>query len=503
MEYHRAGLIHPSTPTTFRAESLVDAFRHIQNSEKQPHLTKTVITMPEDSTLLRAEPLRRHLVLRPDRAYLFVGGLGGLGRSVSTWLTEHGARHIVFLSPSAGTVSDDDPLLVELAAVGCTTTRVSGSVSNIHDVHNAILAAGIPIAGVLNACMVLADTSFTDMTHATWTKAIDPKVHGTWNLHNALLACQPEQELDFFFLFSSISAAGGQWGQANYNAGNTFLDAFVTYRHSLGLPAAAVNVGVMQDVGYLSQNGNAELLEALRATAQYLNREGELLDVLELAMLRSMPGQSRAECGREATSDSVCVSQQGLDLDSTMTSATAADNSNTRYSYVNHSQICMGMRSTLPMDAPGNRTVWRGDPRMLVYRNVEDHREASAGSANSTSTEQVLTQFLREASSDIALLKASKTVETLATAIGRTLAGFSGSGPGANEGADPKAGDIDIDASLSSAGTDSLVSMELRNWIRRKIGIEISVLEIVRADCVRELGVVAQRRLVEKYEACL
>ncbi|KAL3453049.1 hypothetical protein BJX65DRAFT_302946 [Aspergillus insuetus] len=503
MEYHRAGLIHPITPTTFPTESLVDAFRHIQHCvQQEQRLTKTVIIMPEDTTLLRADPSRRHLVLRPDRAYLFVGGLGGLGRSVSTWLTEHGARHLVFLSPSAGTVREDDPLLVELTAVGCTTTRVSGSVSNIHDVHNAIHAAGIPIAGVLNACMVLADTSFTDMTHPTWTKAIDPKVRGTWNLHNALLTLQPEQKLDFFFLFSSISAAGGQWGQANYNAGNTFLDAFVTYRHGLGLPAAAVNVGVMQDVGYLSQNENAELLEALKATAQYLNREGELLDVLELAMLRSTPGQSRAECG-EVVPASVYVSQQGLDLSSKTASATATDNSATRYSYVNHAQICMGMRSTLPMDAPGNRTVWRGDPRMLVYRNVEDHREASAGSTNSTGSEQILAQCLREASSDIALLKASKTVETLATAIGQTLAGFSGSSSGANEGTDHKADDIDIDASLSRSGIDSLVSMELRNWIRRKIGIEIGVLEIVRADCVRELGVVAQRRLVEKYEAFL
>ncbi|KAL2838941.1 hypothetical protein BJX68DRAFT_279537 [Aspergillus pseudodeflectus] len=475
IEYYRAGLIHPVTPTTFPAEALVDAFRHMQNTEQHQHMAKTVITIPEDTTLLHAEPSRRPLVLRPDRAYLFVGGLGGLGRSVSTWLAEHGARHLVFLSPSAGTVPDDDPLLVELAVAGCTTTRVSGSASNIQDVHTAIQAAGIPIAGVLNACMVLADTSFTDMTLPTWHKATDPKVRGTWNLHSALQALQPEEPLDFFFLFSSISAAGGQWGQANYNAGNTFLDAFVAYRHGLGLPAAAVNVGVMQDVGYLARNENAELLEALKATAQWLNTEGELLDVLELAMLRSMP---------------------------------ATDKSGTRYSYVNHSQICMGMRSTLPMDAPGNRTVWRGDPRMLVYMNVENHEQSLSGSSTSTDSEQVLAQFLREASSDLALLRASKTAAVLAAAIGRTLAGFSGSGQSTTD--EPRAKedqpadiDIDIDASLSTSGIDSLVSMELRNWIRRKIGVEISVLEIVRAECVRELGVVAQRRLVDKYEACL
>jgi acyl carrier protein len=506
IEYYRAGLIHPVTPTTFPAEALVDAFRHMQTSEQQQHMAKTVITIPEDTTLLHAEPSRRHLVLRPDRAYLFVGGLGGLGRSVSTWLAEHGARHLVFLSPSAGTIPDDDPLLVELAVAGCTTARVSGSASNIQDVHTAIQAAGIPIAGVLNACMVLADTSFVDMTLPTWQKATDPKVRGTWNLHSALQTLQPEEPLDFFLLFSSISAAGGQWGQANYNAGNTFLDAFVSYRHGLGLPAAAVNVGVMQDVGYLARNENAELLEALKATAQWLNTEGELLDVLELAMLRSWPGQSGA--GSDV-STGVSVSQGSMPTSDTATAAAAAsDQSGTRYSYVNHSQICMGMRSTLPMDAPGNRTVWRGDPRMLVYMNVENHEQSISGSSTGTDSEQVLAQFLREASSDLAVLRASKTAEVLAAAIGRTLAGFSGSGqsttdePRAKEG-QPAEIDIDMDASLSTSGIDSLVSMELRNWIRRKIGVEISVLEIVRAECVRELGVVAQRRLVDKYEACL
>lgn len=80
--------------------------------------------------------------------------------------------------------------------------------------------------------------------------AIVPKVKGAWNLHNAL----HDHQLDFFILFSSISAIVGQLGQGNYSAANTFLDSFVQYRHSLNLPASAINFGVMEDVGYVSQN---------------------------------------------------------------------------------------------------------------------------------------------------------------------------------------------------------------------------------------------------------
>ena len=294
-----------------------------------------------------------------------------------------------------------------------------------------------------------------DMKWDEWLGAVQPKVQGTWNLHNALLSEQPEEPLDFFFLFSSAGAMSGQWGQANYNAGNTFLDAFVAYRHSLGLPASTVNIGVIQDIGYVSQN--PEILDSLRSTAQYLMRERELLESIELMLHRSSPAES--------------VADQAFGR------------------YVTRSQIGIGMRSTVPMDAPANRTIWRKDPRMLVYRNLEVQ---SGPGSSSTGSDQVLTQFLREIGSNMTMLKASETVELLAGEIGRTLFGFL-------MRADTEV--VDLDAPLASVGIDSLISIELRNWIRRKIGVEVTVLEIVRADSVRDLGVLAQKKLAEKYEA--
>lgn len=107
------------------------------------------------------------------------------------------------------------------------------------------------------------------MSWDDWTAASQPKIKGTWNLHNAFLREQEDIPLNFFFLFSSIGAAAGQFGQSNYNAGNAFLEAFVSYRHQHGLAASSVAVGVMSDVGYVSEN--AEVKEALRSTGQYFN----------------------------------------------------------------------------------------------------------------------------------------------------------------------------------------------------------------------------------------
>ncbi|KAH9891384.1 KR domain-containing protein [Xylariomycetidae sp. FL2044] len=120
---------------------------------------------------------------------------------------------------------------------------VSGSASSKADVQRAIETAAIPVAGVINLAVVLNDVDLTEMTFANWKTAVDPKVQGTWNLHNAV-----PSDLDFFVLVSSLGGIIGQLGQANYASASTFLDAFVQYRHRSGLVASVIDVGVMGDV---------------------------------------------------------------------------------------------------------------------------------------------------------------------------------------------------------------------------------------------------------------
>jgi acyl carrier protein len=80
-----------------------------------------------------------------------------------------------------------------------------------------------------------------------------PKVAGTWNLHQATR----DLPLDFFVLFSSVTAALGLLGSASYAAANSFLDAFAHHRGSLGLPASSVNWGRWQ-AGMTTRAGAAD-----------------------------------------------------------------------------------------------------------------------------------------------------------------------------------------------------------------------------------------------------
>ena len=154
MVFYEQGHIKPITPVKyFEAAHVEDAMRYMQ---KGSHIGKIVVTFPKDPMELEATTHSRDLVLRPDMSYLFIGGLGGLGRSIASWMVEKGARHLIFLSRSAGSVTSEDPYLKELAACGCSVQTFSGSVSNLPDVEKVVSSAAKPIAGVLQASMVLS-----------------------------------------------------------------------------------------------------------------------------------------------------------------------------------------------------------------------------------------------------------------------------------------------------------------------------------------------------------
>jgi acyl carrier protein len=75
-------------------------------------------------------------------------------------------------------------------------------------------------------------------------------VEGAWNLHLATL----DHPLDFFIMYSSLSTVLGTPGQANYVAANMYLEGLAEYRRGRGLPALALGLGPLSDVGYVTRN---------------------------------------------------------------------------------------------------------------------------------------------------------------------------------------------------------------------------------------------------------
>lgn len=59
--------------------------------------------------------------------------------------------------------------------------------------------------------------------------------------------------------------------------------------------------------------------------------------------------------------------------------------------------------------------------------------------------------------------------------------------------------DRPIPPSLSDAGVDSLVAIEIRNWWKQNLGADISVLELLGGGSIEQLGAMAAQRLKAKY----
>ena len=92
---------------------------------------------------------------RADASYLLVGGLGGLGQAIATWMIERGAKHLMFLSRNAGKSADDQAFLAEIESQGCSARAFAGSVLD-RDVLAKVLATMVkPMKGVLQMSMVL------------------------------------------------------------------------------------------------------------------------------------------------------------------------------------------------------------------------------------------------------------------------------------------------------------------------------------------------------------
>lgn len=116
--------------------------------------------MPEDISSITSTTRARVLALDPKASYLLTGGLGGLGKSVASWMVECGARSLIFLSRSAGLSDESKAFFNELESLGCSVSAVAGKVQDMENVDKAISKASRPIKGVVHLAMVLAVCQF-------------------------------------------------------------------------------------------------------------------------------------------------------------------------------------------------------------------------------------------------------------------------------------------------------------------------------------------------------
>lgn len=276
-----AGTFKPLPLTTFPASQASEAFRLMAKSQ---HIGKIVVTLNEDTMPIYPDPQR--LLVQPDRAYLVTGGFGGFGLETARWLVGQGARHLALVSRSGPKDERAQTALKDFAAAGVRVLNLQADVAQPADVRQMLAKIRQhlpPLAGIVHSAMVLDDALLTELTPDRLSHVLAPKVIGAWQLHQQTRSAA----LDFFLMFSSISAVIGNPRQANYVAANAFLDGLAHYRRAQGLPALSVNLGPLGEAGVVARNPKvAQYLQSIGLTSLSVDI---VMQALALALRQGIP----------------------------------------------------------------------------------------------------------------------------------------------------------------------------------------------------------------------
>ena len=209
------------------------------------HPYSTVLRYRNASNILQHVPVYKKpaSMFTSKASYVVVGGLGGLGRFMCSWMIENGARRITIVSRSGAGTQDSRDAISAMKSSGASIQCIRADACDRKAISEIFcrLRNECPIGGVINLAMVLGDAPMSTMTPEEWDRVLHVKIQSSWILHEETL----QDRLDFFILFSSIASVLGNRNQGNYNVANAALNALAEYRQSLGLPGISVALGAM------------------------------------------------------------------------------------------------------------------------------------------------------------------------------------------------------------------------------------------------------------------
>ena len=278
MALFREGELFPLPHKVYPAAHVVEAFRAMQQSR---HIGKVVVAMDDSvrPTESPAHQSRARVTFSKDSTWLITGGIAGFGLESARWLAGRGVGRLVLLGRRGLQTPGATEAVESLEAIGAQVEVFACDVSQREEVQSVLTTIqrkGPPLKGVLHAAMVLDDALIANLDGARVHSVLEPKMLGAWNLHTLTVGLP----LEHFVLYSSVSTAIGNPGQASYVAANAALESLATLRREIGLPATCIGWGPIGDAGYLSRNQAVKDSLASRMGAEPLGAL-QALDMLD------------------------------------------------------------------------------------------------------------------------------------------------------------------------------------------------------------------------------
>lgn len=196
---------------------------------------------------------------KQDATYIIIGGTGGLGLSLCRYLRSTYSSKIALIGRSPV----DAKLREKITPLGNYGTEIKYFQAHCDDAQELTAALREikqtwgKIDGIIHSAMVLEDNLLTNMSEASFSKVLSPKVTGAMVLNQVTA----DEELDFILFFSSLQSFVGNLGQGNYAAASTFLDGYAKYMaQQRSYPISVINWGYWGDVGAVASDKYRELM---------------------------------------------------------------------------------------------------------------------------------------------------------------------------------------------------------------------------------------------------
>ncbi|CAH1398203.1 unnamed protein product [Nezara viridula] len=250
----QTGAVRPLPTTTFNHTQLEQSFRYMATGK---HIGKVVLKIRDEEPekiikhpkqlLIRSLP---KLYMNPDKSYILVGGLGGLGLELTHWMISRGAKKIILVSRSGVTNGYQNTCICRWKLLGATIVISTTNITDMKGAKSLIEEANKlgPVGGIFNLAAVLRDALFKNQTEADFAAVCRPKIDATINLDIASRSCN---QLDYFVTFSSVACGKGNLGQTNYGLANSAMERICEERQRNGLPGLAIQWGAIGDVGLI------------------------------------------------------------------------------------------------------------------------------------------------------------------------------------------------------------------------------------------------------------
>ncbi len=178
-------------------------------------------------------------------SYLITGGLGALGMQLVDYLISIGLKHIIIASRRTEN-SLNKQILHKI-----NNWRIQGKQIDIYSLDftqeiqveqffKKLKKQNINLKGIFHLSGIISKQELKNkLNKDDIQNFIGAKVKGSWYLHKYTQTFP----LDFFVLFSSVTALFGMKGLSFYSASNTFLDSLAFYRNQQGLKTLSINWG--------------------------------------------------------------------------------------------------------------------------------------------------------------------------------------------------------------------------------------------------------------------